>query len=910
MSGSTSTPMLKPARPSTAGHPHAPAQAIIAAATPPMVPGLNMAHARGSASAPHPGAGASHTLPQLPSRPGSASFRDESAVHGAACSGMHGAGGGVHGAHGMAGGGASSMPGPGGGDAGAISPSGGGGRGASKWMSAAATYDENQRLRRELNRLRRANHDLRSEVKQKAPSLTQLGLMSVAYGRPMPPAPTPGPNSSAMYVEPIDSADDLVSQLSAESSPREQLGGALGGALGAAAYAPAPAVGGPRGGAGAGGTGAGGAGAGGAIDELLTTSENGERVDGYGGSGGSGGGYHLGGGGAHGWNGLGTPTASPNRKRERLAAAQAAGELLHSANGLGGTFAGVDDEDDEGAIADEIERRHAEAVGLFGRLFTRRCRHRDLVQAWACWPAFWGARSESLARLRAAASRILRREVHGAFRAWLEVWERLIDARAHAQMRQQAQSLSTQLRNAQFELGQQKLVRTARDDEIARLNEVLERASADAKRREADLAECHSALRGSHDLQQRLQAALDAAKVAASQRDEAETDVARERSKNQEMLKALLSEQHANFSREVADLRAQLRSLQEEEEERISELKEEMERELDMRVQAAKVDVLHQQAGRRMRYFQSFRSWQTWIDWCADRRYAMEQLQWAGTRLQALSMNSAFTAWAALWRAGDLEDPDAGALHAAANDEPPPVDPIVTRLLATEAQLGDAESVRRKLESELEAASAEVASERSAKQSLEDYVHRQLARHLRQSMMHHAFTAWIENWSARTWALGKLRHGIDRLFSKLNVIKAFEAWAQLSDLIQNKSVDKLNSRIEEAHAELEAQRREYERRLSEMAEEREMALSRQRVELEEASANEVAALEQQKRMERVEALKKRMVSLTPSPANRPLLCRHPAAALPPLWAAIIALETCHPRPRPRPPPPCLGRCAT
>ena len=67
--------------------------------------------------------------------------------------------------------------------------------------------------------------------------------------------------------------------------------------------------------------------------------------------------------------------------------------------------------------------------------------------------------------------------------------------------------------------------------------------------------------------------------------------MARTRSQNQEMFEALLSEQHAKFSREVAALREQLRVLQEQEGERIKEMKEEMEREAEVRVQAAEVDL-------------------------------------------------------------------------------------------------------------------------------------------------------------------------------------------------------------------------------------------------------------------------------------------------------------------------------
>ena len=550
--------------------------------------------------------------------------------------------------------------------------------------------------------------------------------------------------------------------------------------------------------------------------------------------------------------------ASPNRKRERLAAAQAAAQASLGLDqfGMSGGVGGGSSQ--ESLMEDEIERKHAEAVELFVRLFSRRNRTRSLGLGIKCWVAFWEARRASFDKLRWAAHRMFTARMSTAFYEWEAVWREGLATRASGQLREQAQALSAQLRDARFELGQLSLVRSAREDEIARLRESLQRAEADAARREKDLSECHEALKGSHDLQQRHQAAIEAARLAAAQRDEAENDVTRMRSKNQEMLESLLSEQHANFTRQVESLKGQLRGFQEAEEDRLRKFKAELQAEQDAKVQQAKVDLLQQQAGRRLRYFSSYRCWMTWVQWCDENRHAMERIRWAGERLQRLNEKIAFNSWAEMWRSGELLE-GLGAPPSAVSDEPPPMDPTLARLLAAEKTIEEVTDQRDRLSKELAELAENAARERAAVSNLEGYVHRQLSRHLRHNRTVHAFAAWVEMWTARTEALGKLRHGIDRLFTKLDVARAFEVWTQISELIQSQSADRLGAELEAAARDLEQQRQDYERRLAEAAEEMTMALSRQRVQLEEERANEAAELEQQQRLVRTEALKKRMM---------------------------------------------------
>ena len=128
------------------------------------------------------------------------------------------------------------------------------------------------------------------------------------------------------------------------------------------------------------------------------------------------------------------------------------------------------------------------------------------------------------------------------------------------------------------------------------------------------------------------------------------------------------------------------------------------------------------------------------------------------------------------------------------------------------------------------------------------------------------YTAWIEMWEAKKYALSRLREVGNRLRApELSI--AFCEWAdqwteaeQLRrfDEAQKKELDLLGNK-KVAEAELARVRAEYERKLITAAMEQTAALQRQRIELVGTAEERAGVLEAQAREERIELVRRQMV---------------------------------------------------
>ena len=195
-------------------------------------------------------------------------------------------------------------------------------------------------------------------------------------------------------------------------------------------------------------------------------------------------------------------------------------------------------------------------VELLVRQTLRRMRHFALTTGWNSWMALWEARTSALLRLRQASSRLRVPELELAFNFWADWSEAAQRAAEAARLERERGSLEAQLRDARFEIGQLSMLRAAHAEEVRTLNEKLSTLTGELRTKEGLMAEAQRFREENDSLRDLHAFSEEAASAAEQRRADVEASVAKQLSENQELLERLLGQQRRKFEEEVIQQRA------------------------------------------------------------------------------------------------------------------------------------------------------------------------------------------------------------------------------------------------------------------------------------------------------------------------------------------------------------------
>ena len=472
------------------------------------------------------------------------------------------------------------------------------------------------------------------------------------------------------------------------------------------------------------------------------------------------------------------------------------------------------------ALRKEIEAR-AEAqqkeqrIDLVKRQISRRMMHRDVSRGWTAWTEYASARNFAMDRLRQASSRLAKPNVSLAFSTWLEYWNAARYAKVVGDVRAYA-SLESELEEARMKLEEVMADRRVLRDKLSELDGGF--AEAERLREEQLLAEKGERIELYHrQMTRRMMNSGIAAGWAAwhdywSARVYAFSQLRKAANKLHDGRRQM-SEAFEEWAREVEEVRRQedLNSRKSREEqlaiqvEQLTALLEETkvgyekrllaaadERRLALERQAvaltgtaeevaavkeaqerdARVELMRRQIARRIANAEITRGWSAWFDFWSAKNYAMSRLREVGNRLHKPNLSGAFLHWALQCQ----------ALKVTAN------------LSEAERRERELEQARLEMEQELAAmrddfekkleraeeekrialekqcieltGSAEALAElkeAQAKEQRVELLRRQSMRRIQNRGLFSGWAAWHELWSAKTYALNRLKECGKRL---------------------------------------------------------------------------------------------------------------------------------------------------
>ena len=139
-------------------------------------------------------------------------------------------------------------------------------------------------------------------------------------------------------------------------------------------------------------------------------------------------------------------------------------------------------------LAEEEAKAREERIELIRRQFARRMLNAELTRGFRGWADLWAARSYTLERLAACGHRLRAPALSAAFEGWAADLADARHERERVAMLKQNDSLSGQLRYAQYEMSQLQLLKTANEDELRALRQRVRRPPEHAGVRAAPVA--------------------------------------------------------------------------------------------------------------------------------------------------------------------------------------------------------------------------------------------------------------------------------------------------------------------------------------------------------------------------------------------------------------------------------------
>ena len=204
-----------------------------------------------------------------------------------------------------------------------------------------------------------------------------------------------------------------------------------------------------------------------------------------------------------------------------------------------------------------------------------------------------------------------------------------------------------------------------------------------------------------------------------------------------------------------------------------------------------RVELLRRQIARRMLNQGIIRGWTAWAELWYAKKNAFAILRRATNRFRTPALADAFAFWVADWdsekraaasaaRISELRQTANGARGAQSSLE----QELETVRAEMRAKLADADTEKRaaleRLRVELVGSAEEMAAlrEQQAKEDRVELLRRQIMRRMMNQGISRGWTAWVEMWSAKTYAMARLRE-VGNRFRTPELAGAFTHWADV-----------------------------------------------------------------------------------------------------------------------------------
>ena len=281
-----------------------------------------------------------------------------------------------------------------------------------------------------------------------------------------------------------------------------------------------------------------------------------------------------------------------------------------------------------------------------------------------------------------------------------------------------------------------------------------------------------------------------------------------------------------------------------------------------------RIELLRRQVARRMLNQGLAYGFSAWLEMWQSKRYAIARLQQVAGRLRSPELSMAFGFWSTDYqedkqaRLADAAQAAASGLSAQAFQN----QQLQQQLRERSAELERTKSERNGLEARVafleDDGAARLKSEHAERIEL---LRRQVTRRMLNQGITNGFSAWLEMWQAKRYAIARLREVAVRLcapelsdafgFWFTNMAEEKRAAADAASAEQSQTLRKVRSSLE---FQIDEQRRDYDRRLAELQEEMRVALERQHVELVGSAEQQAASREAKQKKERIELLRRQV----------------------------------------------------
>ena len=294
---------------------------------------------------------------------------------------------------------------------------------------------------------------------------------------------------------------------------------------------------------------------------------------------------------------------------------------------------------------------------------------------------------------------------------------------------------------------------------------------------------------------------------------------------------------------------------------------------MEARAREERIELLRRQTMRRMMNAGLLNAWNAWQELWSAKVYSLERLRQVANLLRAPAVSSAFAFWgreAQKEREASIAA-SAEASAAALAEQTRGRRALEAELSQVRRELAAAESERAALRAKVEEIDAVAATQIRARAELEqverdariELLKRQVARRMMSRGISLGFTAWVELWEAKTYAMQRLREVANKLRAP-GMEAAFASWsgwareakmqAQLVEASQR--ANELQAQQGSLESTLAKLRAEYDAKLRAAEEDKRVALERQMVELTGSAAQRAELMEARAREERIELLRR------------------------------------------------------
>jgi len=471
------------------------------------------------------------------------------------------------------------------------------------------------------------------------------------------------------------------------------------------------------------------------------------------------------------------------------------------------------------------EQEREERVELMRRQVTRRMLNKDLADGWSAWYALWEARSYSLRRLREVGNKLQAPALLESWEYWAGDALETKRAAALAALEAESKSLAGQLQRARFEAGQLSLVKTQLEDERDHLKERLQELSAKLTETMDALHVSSAAASQAEALQKALDAAESEAEALEAEKEALQNASVLHRKESEKLLERLLAEQRKSSDEELQQWKDQAWARTEKE------------------AKEARIALLHRQALNRAKHKDILRGWTQWLYWYEFRAELLAKMTEGAKKTTRVSLSLGFHGW--LRGAFAMRE---AKVRAEAMQGYPAME---ASLVSLRAELAASQAEKMALLGRLAALQgndpsatvADIEKLHAAKLAAEkeeriELLRRQSGRRMLNQGVSNAWSAWLELWHAKTYAMERLREAGKRLRAP-TLAHTFDDWsgmvaeAREFGLLQSareREAAAANS-IEGVREEMEGMRLSYEKRLLAAEEAKLVALERLRVEL-------------------------------------------------------------------------------